>query len=96
MTSFLKYINFLFHKPRVHIKQKYSADELTLGCGGSILIESRVCACLEGVGVQARPPHTLSGLHVLGNVELLQQQNLGPGGEGISEGNTLLLLPRTQ
>lgn len=68
----------------------------TLWCTGSILVESCVCPQFDGVAVQARPPDTLGGVHVLGDVQLLQQQNLGPGREGVSRSYSLFVLPGTQ
>lgn len=68
----------------------------TLWCSGSVLVEPCVCPQFDGVAVQARPPDTLGGVHVLGNVQLLQQQNLGPGREGVSRSYSLFVLPGTQ
>lgn len=68
----------------------------TLWCSGSVLVEPCVCPQFDGVAVQARPPDTLGGVHVLGDVQLLQQQNLGPGREGVSRSYSLFVLPGTQ
>lgn len=68
----------------------------TLWCTGSVLVEPCVCPQFDGVAIQACPTDTLGGVHVLGNVQLLQQQDLGPGWEGVGCSYSLLVLPGTQ